>query len=79
MRQVTFYKRKKGLLKKAMELSILCGAKVYMYVVDMNSRKAVHFESDKESINSILTRNDLYREFYGKSDYDKKGFKGEQV
>ena len=33
-RNLTYSKRKKGLLKKAMELSILCGQKMFMVIFD---------------------------------------------
>jgi hypothetical protein len=43
--QVTFYKRKKGLLKKAMELSLLCDVKVFLCIIDKNHKKMI-FSSD---------------------------------
>jgi hypothetical protein len=33
-RNVTFCKRKKGLIKKAMEMSILCGVNVALHIYD---------------------------------------------
>lgn len=47
IRQVTFYKRKKGLLKKAMELSLLCESKVFLCIVDKNDRKMI-FSSEPD-------------------------------
>jgi len=46
LRQVTFYKRKKGLLKKAMELSLLCDVKVFLCIVDKNDKTMI-FSSEK--------------------------------
>jgi hypothetical protein len=46
IRQVTFYKRKKGLLKKAMELSLLCDVKVFLTIVDKNQRMMI-FSSEE--------------------------------
>lgn len=53
IRQVTFYKRKKGLLKKAMELSLLCEVKVFLCIVDKNEKMMV-FSSEKD-INDFKT------------------------
>jgi MADS-box transcription factor len=52
IRQVTFYKRKKGLLKKAMELGLLCDVKVFLCIVDKND-KSLLYSSDKD-INKFI-------------------------
>ena len=37
-RQIAFYKRKKGLCKKVMELSYICKVKVFLTVIDTKNR-----------------------------------------
>jgi hypothetical protein len=46
LRQVTFYKRKKGLIKKSMEIALLCGAKVMLCVVDKRGKSIVYTSDD---------------------------------
>lgn len=48
IRQVTFYKRKKGLIKKSMELSLLCEAKIMLCVLDKNEKMSIYV-SDRET------------------------------
>jgi len=38
-RHLAFYKRKKGLLKKAMELSIMCDVNIAMCIFNTNGKK----------------------------------------
>ena len=47
--QITLYKRKKGLMKKAVELSVLCDVKVYVFIFE--SEKVTKFLSDDISSN----------------------------
>jgi hypothetical protein len=54
IRQVTFYKRKKGLLKKAMELSLLCDVKIFLTIVDKNQRMMIF--SSEENVSEFKTK-----------------------
>ena len=47
-RLVAFSKRKKGIVKKAMECSILCGKEVYLAIYDKDRCKMVEFKSSNE-------------------------------
>ena len=42
-RKVTYCKRKKGIIKKAMEISILCGQNVAMFIYDKELQKLVMY------------------------------------
>ncbi|KAJ0025646.1 hypothetical protein Pint_07346 [Pistacia integerrima] len=52
-RQVTFCKRRNGLLKKAYELSILCEAEVALIVFSSRGR---HYEYSNSSMRSVIER-----------------------
>ena len=48
MRRVTFRKRRIGLLKKAIELSLLTGAKVYLKVYHEKDKSLVEYNSEMD-------------------------------
>ncbi|KAH9769976.1 hypothetical protein WN944_019184 [Citrus x changshan-huyou] len=54
-RQVTFSKRKNGILKKAFELSVLCDAEIAL-VIFSPSGKAYHYASDHHTMDKIIGR-----------------------
>jgi hypothetical protein len=56
-RQSTFAKRKKGLFKKAMELSILCGVEVTLLVTTKTNRLYEYSTSDPRQ---VLEKYDTY-------------------
>lgn len=48
--QITFNKRKKGLLKKMKELVLLCGAKIKLEMEDEDGNKIVYAPKKSEII-----------------------------
>lgn len=48
-RKVTYHKRIKGLIKKSIELSVLCSQEIVCFVVDHKKEKMLHYASDPES------------------------------
>ena len=46
-RNVTFCKRKKGIIKKAIEVSLLCDKEVAIYILDKRVNKLVAFNSSQ--------------------------------
>jgi hypothetical protein len=58
-RQVTFTKRKFGLMKKAYELSVLCGCEIALMIFNSNDRLFQYASSD---INKVLLKYAEYNE-----------------
>ena len=54
-RNITYLKRKKGLIKKAMELSLLCEAKILMAIVSNEQEEISLFCSENSIENFINT------------------------
>ena len=50
MRRVTFRKRREGLLKKAIELSLLTGAKIYLKIYHERDKSLIEYSSDSKPI-----------------------------
>ncbi|KAI9026591.1 hypothetical protein CLU79DRAFT_742459 [Phycomyces nitens] len=53
-RQVTFLKRKYGLMKKAYELSVLCNCEIALIIFNNTNNKLVHYAST--DIDKVLMR-----------------------
>ncbi len=52
--RLTFYKRKNGLLKKAIELSILCDVEVLLVIADKRAKRHTIFNSGLVAVDSVL-------------------------
>ena len=77
-RNVTYSKRKRGILKKAIELSSLCGQNIYLVIFDKEKQKLIEFRSKDEFNSGIvasLTQKDIVMQFkhevYTNKDYNR--------
>jgi hypothetical protein len=64
-RQVTFQKRKNGLLKKAMELSKLCDCEIALIIFDSNDKL---YQYSSTGVDKILLKYTEYGEAYEEKD-----------
>uniref|UniRef100_A0A1D1XMT0 Floral homeotic protein PMADS 2 n=1 Tax=Anthurium amnicola TaxID=1678845 RepID=A0A1D1XMT0_9ARAE len=67
-RQVTYTKRRNGIVKKAKEISVLCNAKVYL-VIFSSSGKMTEFCSDNATLSAML---EDYQKHTGNRIWDAK-------
>ena len=74
-RKVTYCKRKKGLLKKSIELSVLCDLKVFCFIYDESQQRVIHFASDPSLNIMDIFNKENQREYYTNSDYGRVGGK----
>lgn len=72
-RKVTYCKRKKGLLKKAIELSLLCDLKMFVFIYDKNQRRVIHYASDASQDLLEIFNEENQREYYTNRDYQRVG------
>ena len=47
-RRITYCKRKKGLLKKSIELSVLCDVTMFVFIHDRETNKVIHYASEAD-------------------------------
>ena len=75
---MTYSKRKRGILKKAIELSVLCGQDIFLVIFDKQKQKLIEFRSSMEFNTKIvdsLTQRDIALHFkhevYNNGDYSR--------
>ena len=78
IRKVTFCKRKKGLLKKCIELSVLCDLKMFVFMYDHEDNRVVHYASDAQQDFFALFNKQSQREYYSNRDYIRVGGKKDE-
>ena len=72
-RNITYFKRIKGLIKKSIELSVLCDQEVICFVVDHEKKKMLHYASNPDTNILDLFNTEFEREFVSNVDYQKVG------
>lgn len=72
-RQVTFLKRKHGLMKKAYELSVLCNCEVALMIMPPNNKTIQYSSSDMDSLLARFKENNGPREIKTNEDFIDNG------
>ena len=72
-RKVALCKRKKGLIKKVIELSVLCDLKILMLMEDSENQRVTHFMSHKDLDILKMYNEPNQREFYFNNSYVRVG------
>ena len=61
--KVTYFKRKRGCLKKCIELSTICGQDIFMVMIDKKSKRLVEFNSTQDfDLKAVVDIMDSYHE-----------------
>ncbi|CEP09638.1 hypothetical protein [Parasitella parasitica] len=72
-RQVTFLKRKHGLMKKAYELSVLCNCEVALVIIPSNNKMIQYSSSDMTTLMKQFNENDSPKEIKTNQDFIENG------
>lgn len=78
IKKVTLCKWKRGLIKKAIELSIMCQQTIFIYILDKRTQRMIHYMSDESEDIVNLFNKEAKREFYSNIDYKKFGVRTEE-
>lgn len=76
-RKVAFCKRRRGLLKKAIEMSSMCNKRIFMILYDPEKDKAIQFQSDEDfklseafaTVSRLRKKETVAVEYYSNQDY----------
>ena len=72
-RNVTYLKRTKGLIKKSIELSLLCEQDIFVFIYDKEKKRVLHYASNQSTDFMQIFDQQLEREFLSNSDYSRVG------
>ena len=72
-RKVCLCKRRKGLLKKAIELSVLCDLEIFILAFDKSHSRVTHYASHENFDMMTLFNSKCQREFFSNFDYSRVG------
>ena len=78
-RKVALCKRKKGLIKKVIELSVLCDLKICMLIKDVANQRVTHFMSHKDLDIVEIFNEPSQREFYSNNSYERVGGNKDEI